>query len=126
MKYDCICICISTSSKMLYIWVHKNKETYTTQFLISFRICNCYLCFWILLTNQFGLIQSEAIIIWNMPPSSTRWGIFIILSTATPSFLPIDTSSIWSIILVIPFIHYHSRAVAPLSVNPLVRRRQRK
>lgn len=78
------------------------------------------------LKASIWLIQSEAIIIGNMPSPATRWGIFIILSTTAPSFLPISTSSIWSVTLLIPFIHNHPRSITPFSINPLVWWCQRK
>lgn len=55
------------------------------------------------------LVQSEAIIIGNMPSSSTRGSVLVILRTAAPSSLPIGPPRVWSIALLIPAVHNYSR-----------------
>lgn len=71
-------------------------------------------------------IQCETIVIGDVPSMSTRCSVLIILSTTAPSLLPVCSACIRPVVFLVPFVHYYSWFITPLSINSLVRRGKRK
>lgn len=71
------------------------------------------------------LEESEAVVVGDVAPAAARRRVLVALLAAAPPPLPVCAAGVGPAATVVPPVHDDPALVAPLAVDPLVRRRQR-